>query len=451
MPGKIRWEINSECNLRCIHCFAADNQKKDQMSLKRQLHTIEILHREGIREVVISSREPLLSKNINSIIRSCKDKEMHTTVLTNGTLLSDYEFAYEFVDSGVDAVAISIEGITSRSNDYIRGKGVLKRVKEAISNLNKASVELDKPISIIIQFLLHPINVHECMQLVNEINEWNITTLTVGNIASMGNAKEHPEIILGYEKYVEACEQLLYFYMNLPQKKYYIKFKSLSIWDELLLGFKTQYRLPAVISSCSVFDNVFSIMPDGKIFPCIMLEEKIPPNIFISPSEINSMGNYLSAKVEELLVDMKCDYCVDCYFINECKLCPALDINSEEFLIARRKCAEGRKQFNDLFEAIMNNIENYTICFTDTLININKDMISFYSYYSDGSVNEYTYAKNKSLLKLLEQLAHGKTIIQVLYECQDDTVAIQNIIYDLLVHGMLNIVEDKNERIRMYS
>lgn len=451
MPDKIRWEVNSECNLSCIHCFATDNQEKKQMSLKRQLHTIEILHREGIREVMISSREPLMSKNINSIIRTCKDKDMHITVLTNGTLLSDYDFAYEFVDSGVDVVAISIEGITSRSNDYIRGNGVLRKVKEAVSNLNNVAVELNKPISITIQMSLHPININECMQLVNDINEWNINTLSVGNIASMGNAKEHPEIVLGYEKYVEACEQLLYFYMKLPQKKYYIKFKSLSIWDELLLGFKAQYRFPVVLSSCAVLDNVFSIMPDGKIIPCIMLEEKIPPNIYINASEINSMGIYLSAKVEDLLEDMKCDYCVDCYFEYECKLCPAFDIHSEEFLMARKKCAEGRKLFDDLFETIMNNTEDYVICFTDTLININKNLVTFYSYYSDGSVNEYTYANSESLLKLLKQISYGKSIRQVLSKCQGETDTMRNIIYDLLVHGMLNIMEDKNERIRLYS
>lgn len=66
---------------------------------------------------------------------------MSVAIVTNGILLDDMELSRKLVESGVDEVFVSIEGITAASNDFIRGKGTLARVIRGLSNLERCTRE----------------------------------------------------------------------------------------------------------------------------------------------------------------------------------------------------------------------------------------------------------------------------------------------------------------------
>lgn len=138
----IRWEIEPRCNLKCKHCFVADTEYGcATTSLENGLSYLNKLHELGVRTVVFSTREPLLYDGLCRLIYEAKLLDMSVAIVTNGILLDDMELSRKLVESGVDEVFVSIEGITAASNDFIRGKGTLARVIRGLSNLERCTRE----------------------------------------------------------------------------------------------------------------------------------------------------------------------------------------------------------------------------------------------------------------------------------------------------------------------
>ena len=159
MIDTIRWEIEPRCNLKCKHCFVADTEYGyATTSLENGLRYVEKLHKLGIKTIVFSTREPLLYDRLNVLIKRAKQYDMSVTIVTNGTLLDDIELSRTLIESGVDEVFISIEGITISSNDYIRGKGTLARVLNGLINLERCAKEREKLVRVFIQMSINQLN-----------------------------------------------------------------------------------------------------------------------------------------------------------------------------------------------------------------------------------------------------------------------------------------------------
>ena len=91
----------------------------------------------GIRFIVVSGGEPTIRKD-DLMALAKKYDELVFHVFTNGTLI-DRETAQEFADIGNLTFAISIEGFEDET-DARRGKGVFKKVMQAMDNLREAGV-----------------------------------------------------------------------------------------------------------------------------------------------------------------------------------------------------------------------------------------------------------------------------------------------------------------------
>ena len=68
-----------------------------------------------------------------------KDKDLYSfSILTNGTLITD-EIAKRISEYNPEYVQVSLEG-GKKTNDYIRGKNVYKKVATAIKYLKKYNI-----------------------------------------------------------------------------------------------------------------------------------------------------------------------------------------------------------------------------------------------------------------------------------------------------------------------
>lgn len=70
--------------------------------------------------------EPLVSKDLWTVIEHCKRRGVHTTVATNGTLLSK-ETCQRLVESGVKYVEVSLDSILPEEHDGFRTDPVESR------------------------------------------------------------------------------------------------------------------------------------------------------------------------------------------------------------------------------------------------------------------------------------------------------------------------------------
>ncbi|HNS34245.1 MAG TPA: radical SAM protein [bacterium] len=141
-PGFLTIAPGKFCNLRCIGCYAnsssASAEKLDWDILDRIV--MEKTNLWGSYFTVITGGEPFLyeSQGKTIIDLAKKHQDNYFLIYTNGTLINN-AMAKKLAEVGNITPAISVEGF-EKETDERRGKGVHKKILQAMENLREAGV-----------------------------------------------------------------------------------------------------------------------------------------------------------------------------------------------------------------------------------------------------------------------------------------------------------------------
>ncbi len=130
------------CNLHCVGCYANSSsamyERLPWEVFDRIVTEAETLW--GNRLITISGGEPFVyrDKGKGLVEMAGKHNESIFMTYTNGTLI-DKKMAKRMAEVGNILPAISVEGLEEKT-DARRGKGVFKKVMEAMDNLNEVGV-----------------------------------------------------------------------------------------------------------------------------------------------------------------------------------------------------------------------------------------------------------------------------------------------------------------------
>ncbi|MFO0557204.1 MAG: radical SAM protein [Polyangiales bacterium] len=123
-------EVNSVCNLRCVHCFAGELPRKER---PLELAELEALFRDmasiGALRLALSGGEPLMRKDLYELVDLAIAQGIRTSITTNGTFLDEHH-ARELARRDLLWLSVSLDGATRATNDAIRGSGVYDLVIE---------------------------------------------------------------------------------------------------------------------------------------------------------------------------------------------------------------------------------------------------------------------------------------------------------------------------------
>lgn len=129
------------CNLRCRHCFIScspENHSFWFMTREMVGRSLEESERLGVKEYYFTGGEPFMNREMLGILEDTLAIGP-ATVLTNATLLP--ERTVERLARIADAspytleLRVSIDGVTPRMNDAIRGEGTFERALESVARL----------------------------------------------------------------------------------------------------------------------------------------------------------------------------------------------------------------------------------------------------------------------------------------------------------------------------
>lgn len=241
-PAVATIEPTNICNLHCIECPTGNN------SLTRNKGYIDtLLYKRIIDELspnltwlmLYFQGEPLLHRQLPELIGYASARKIYTVISTNGHQISS-ENAKKLVESGLDRVIISLDGVNQESYSKYRKGGDFNLVLSGIKNLVHIKKELKsrKPF-IILQFLVMSHNE-------NQMNE----------IKHLGNC-------LGVDKTVYKTMQVTDFENNidfLPKIKKYSRY-AISGNEEITIKKKQANR-------CSRLWSTMVFLQDGVIVPC---------------------------------------------------------------------------------------------------------------------------------------------------------------------------------------
>jgi radical SAM protein with 4Fe4S-binding SPASM domain len=142
-PPCLQIEPSSICNYRCIFCFETDktftSKKNGHMgSMSLDLFKRIIDNVEGkIEFITLASRgEPLVSKNINEMLKYTRDKFLNLKLNTNASML-DEKKCHSILSGGVKTIIFSADAADEKLYSKLRVNGSLKKVLENIERFQK--------------------------------------------------------------------------------------------------------------------------------------------------------------------------------------------------------------------------------------------------------------------------------------------------------------------------
>lgn len=142
-PLYIGWNITFRCNCRCDHCQSWKFLDKDrELDTGECLRIVQELGKAKISLLSINGGEPLLRADLYDIIKEAKRYRINVNIITNGALLE--EQAEMLLDSGADAVTISIDGLSAEEHNSFRHyQGLFQKAEGGMRRLRR--IKNDKP------------------------------------------------------------------------------------------------------------------------------------------------------------------------------------------------------------------------------------------------------------------------------------------------------------------
>ena len=164
MPMSLAIEPTTSCNLRCPQCPSGLRSfTRETGMLEKNVYekAIDELHPYLTHLTFYFQGEPYLNPNFLAMVHYAHEKKIFTHTSTNAHFL-DEKKSRETVQSGLNQIIISIDGMTEENYRKYRIGGSLEKVIEGTKNLSQAKNELkSKTPHVVWQFIAFEHNLHE--------------------------------------------------------------------------------------------------------------------------------------------------------------------------------------------------------------------------------------------------------------------------------------------------
>lgn len=189
-PLIVVWNFTNQCNLHCRHCYQSSGSQPqaDELSLAEKLQVVDELGKAYVPMIAFAGGEPTMSKDLLAVLKRCQSYGIHTTVATNGTMLST-ERVRALRDAGVRYVEVSLDSTDSDKHDAFRGQsGVWERTVQGIKNV--AAVEGIRPG---LAMCVHQDNYDEVEDMIELSESLGVTCFAHFNFIPVGRGKDFIE------------------------------------------------------------------------------------------------------------------------------------------------------------------------------------------------------------------------------------------------------------------
>ena len=313
----IVWEVTRRCNLRCRHCHAFGGEPSKELSTEEARELIQKLKETGIKTLVFSGGEPLLRKDIFTLISDATEKDFNIFIATNGTLITT-EVARKLNEYDV-GVVIGIDALRAEIHDELRGsRGAWKAMMRGIENCLRYDTYLH------FNIVASRMNFEEVPGIIDFGNKIGVFSYFIYNFVPLGRGAEMAENVLTHDEF---C-RLLQILANKQRHSsgIIIPVAAPEYFAFLLMrkGVRRDFALRFIgnfISGCLAAEcGMLYIKPDADIWRCPFLPD-------------SSMGNALNLRIltqiHTHIRSQRHSACAACIYRYVCGGCAALSAGHE--------------------------------------------------------------------------------------------------------------------------
>lgn len=261
----VQWHLTERCNLACLHCYQGDAEYPELLGTQVVEYLVEIKDTlddwaaeygiDFLPSLHLTGGEPLLYEELWDILNHSGRLGFNTTVLTNGTLVSD-DVARRLAAVGVKSVQISLEG-NEEVHDRLRGRGSFQGVLTGTRHLKHAGI------SVTLNVTLSRINAGHIEEMTGVARSLGANRLAFSRLVPSGRGIAlHDEAL--------TAEQVRQVYHRI----FRLNFKDI----ELLINDPLKCLLSESVSliseeivpigGCSAGVSGITVLPDGRLMAC---------------------------------------------------------------------------------------------------------------------------------------------------------------------------------------
>lgn len=171
-PSQIIVDVTEVCNLECIHCPHSEFVKSPNYGARMLEPQLNEKMVQEVREHgadctqyirYTSNGEALIHpKIIDMIGYAVRYSNTQVTLTTNGTLMNSH-ISESLLDTGLDAIDISIDALTPEIYSKIRVNGNYNKTVSNVINFIKLREQAPKKTKVVVSFVEQPQNAHEAV------------------------------------------------------------------------------------------------------------------------------------------------------------------------------------------------------------------------------------------------------------------------------------------------
>ena len=264
-PERVDFLITKHCNLACKHCFEGSSPSFEvkRISSSDTDRILSQFEAANIQTLKITGGEPLVRKNIESLIYKLKCINgieeiyittngvlLHTIILTNALLLNKQRI--DMIKKGHIQLGISLDGMTSDTHDFIRGKGAFDKLIRILKILSLEDIKFS------ITCTINKKNLCQIDEIIDySLNELGAQTLFLNRLRPMGRMNQNTNIVLSEQE----NDNVYKLYLN--QKGKYNK--RIILADDSAL--KSNSHDNKIV--CAAGNSLIAIDENFNVYPCI--------------------------------------------------------------------------------------------------------------------------------------------------------------------------------------
>ncbi len=184
-PAILTIEPTNLCNLHCPLCTTGSGEMKrvqGRMSLETFKRILDLLGDDIFFLLLYHQGEPYLNDHFLEFVRLAKQKHIYCTTSTNGHYFTD-ETINATIDSGLDSMIVSVDGVTQESYERYRVNGKLDKVLKGLQRFMEIKRARKKRYPLIaIQFLVMKHNEQELPAIRKLAKSLGVDRLLIKNI-----------------------------------------------------------------------------------------------------------------------------------------------------------------------------------------------------------------------------------------------------------------------------
>ncbi len=203
MPPVLTIEPTNMCNLHCPLCTTGSGEMErsaGRMSMETFNKIMTQLGNDIFFLLIYHQGEPYMNKHFFDFVKMAKRKNIYVTTSTNGHYFTEINIQ-KTLESGLDSMIISLDGIDQKSYEKYRVGGQLKRVLDGTRDLllerNKRGL---KTPNVALQFLVMKQNEHQIGEVKKLSEQLGVDRLLIKNI-EVRSLEEAEEWLPSNEKY----------------------------------------------------------------------------------------------------------------------------------------------------------------------------------------------------------------------------------------------------------